>query len=130
MSDLKHAELMLTKAQTDLRALRAMADVEEFADEIFGFHAQQAVEKALKAWLSLLGVRYPRVHDLDALLDLLEEAGADVEHIRGLSQLSAFAVELRYDHVSDSPGGCDRPKMVEQVGQLVGLVGSLVADAS
>jgi HEPN domain-containing protein len=29
-----------------------MADSPLFADEIFGFHTQQAVEKALKAWLS------------------------------------------------------------------------------
>ena len=32
-----------------------MRDVDIFADEIFGFHAQQAAEKLLKAWLALLG---------------------------------------------------------------------------
>jgi len=30
-----------------------------FADEIFGFHAQQAVEKGLKAWICLHGIEYP-----------------------------------------------------------------------
>ena len=29
-----------------------MGDVIVFADEIFGFHAQQAIEKSLKAWLA------------------------------------------------------------------------------
>jgi hypothetical protein len=32
-----------------LQALQGMIDVHTFANEIFGFHAQQAVEKALKA---------------------------------------------------------------------------------
>ena len=45
MSDRKHAELMLDKAETDLRALRGMGDAEQFADEIFGFHAQQGPKK-------------------------------------------------------------------------------------
>ncbi|NIR50348.1 HEPN domain-containing protein [candidate division KSB1 bacterium] len=34
-----------------------------FDDEIFGFHAQQAVEKVVKAWPNLLGIVYPRTHD-------------------------------------------------------------------
>jgi HEPN domain-containing protein len=49
MNDLEHAREILEVARRDLRALRAMNDAESFPDEIFGFHAQQAVEKALKA---------------------------------------------------------------------------------
>ena len=47
---------------------RNMGDAEAFDDEIFGFHAQQAVEKALKAWLTEVGVTYPLTHDLSLLL--------------------------------------------------------------
>jgi len=54
------ARQMLAAAYKDWRALAGMADPDVFADEVFGFHAQQAVEKALKAWLALLGVEYPR----------------------------------------------------------------------
>jgi HEPN domain-containing protein len=43
-------------ATKDLRALQGMLDNKTFADEVFGFHAQQIVEKSLKAWLSLRGV--------------------------------------------------------------------------
>jgi HEPN domain-containing protein len=49
MSDLDHARLMLNMAGKDLKALQNMLDMNAFANEIFGFHAQQAVEKALKA---------------------------------------------------------------------------------
>lgn len=52
MSDQEHAESILEAARRDLRALRAMDDAVAFPDEIVGFHAQQAVEKALKAWLA------------------------------------------------------------------------------
>jgi HEPN domain-containing protein len=62
MSDPEHARLLLEMAEKDLRALGGMTDDEIFADSIFSFHAQQAVEKALKAWCSLRGVRYPRTH--------------------------------------------------------------------
>lgn len=47
MNDREHAEEILETARRDLRACRAMHDVTDFPDEIFGFHAQQAVEKAL-----------------------------------------------------------------------------------
>ena len=50
-----------------------MLETRYFRQEIFGFHAQQAVEKALKAWVSFIGVEYPRIHDLEELLKLLEE---------------------------------------------------------
>lgn len=46
---------MQTMASKDLAALRGMIDASLFADEIFGFHAQQAVEKSLKAWITVAG---------------------------------------------------------------------------
>jgi HEPN domain-containing protein len=55
MSDLDHARLLLTMAEKDLRAIRGMVDPMIFADEIIGFHAQQAIEKALKALITFLG---------------------------------------------------------------------------
>jgi HEPN domain-containing protein len=53
---------MLDMAAADVQAIRNMSDPGRFADSIFGFHCQQAVEKLLKAWLSLLGVAFPRTH--------------------------------------------------------------------
>ena len=47
MSDHEHARLMLRMAEKDHTALQGMLDTQIFADEIFGFHAQQAAEKAL-----------------------------------------------------------------------------------
>lgn len=42
----------LEMGRKDLRALVLFESSVELADEIFGFHTQQAAEKALKAWIS------------------------------------------------------------------------------
>ena len=49
MADFEHARALLRMAHKDFNALTGMLDNAVFADEIFGFHVQQAVEKALKA---------------------------------------------------------------------------------
>jgi HEPN domain-containing protein len=48
MSDPKHARHTLAIAEEDLAMAREML-TERFPDRGFGFHVQQAVEKALKA---------------------------------------------------------------------------------
>jgi hypothetical protein len=55
MGDLEHAGSLLRMAHKDFNALQGMQGNPLFADEIFGFHVQQAVEKALKAWLCTYG---------------------------------------------------------------------------
>ena len=105
-ADLAHS--LLASAQKDLKALRNMTDPDLFADEVFGFHAQQAVEKTLKAWVALLGGQYPFVHDLDALLNTLQKLGADVEALRGLVELNAFAVQFRYEAFESPDEPLDR----------------------
>ena len=52
MSDPKQARVLLEAAERDVSALRGMGDAAVFADEVLGFHAQQAAEKLLKAWLA------------------------------------------------------------------------------
>ena len=62
-------------ANKDANALRGMIDNPLFAVEIFGFHAQQAIEKALRAWLASSLQDFPLTHDLSRILGLLEESG-------------------------------------------------------
>lgn len=69
-----------------------------------GFHAQQAVEKAMKAILIEQAVEFRRTHDLQELADALRESGASfpVQDDR-LRLLTPFAVEVRYQ-VADVSG--------------------------
>jgi len=96
MSDLDHARSMLVMAQKDLNALKGMRDTQTFADEIFGFHAQQTVEKSLKAWLAALEVEYPLTHDISKLLTELENQGCQVEPFWDFVEYNIFAVQFRY----------------------------------
>jgi HEPN domain-containing protein len=61
------------------------------------FHAQQCVEKYLKARLQEAGIPFPKIHDLTALLALLNSVEPSWESFRPeLSTLTDFAVEVRY----------------------------------
>ena len=129
MSDLDHARMMLSMARKDLTALQNMLDMNAFANEIFGFHAQQAGEKALKAWLSLVDVDYPRIHDLEELLALLESHRETVsERFYALIDLTDFAVQFRYASFEDSDNQLDRAEMIHQVTELVQYVEKLFED--
>jgi HEPN domain-containing protein len=114
MSEVKHAHALLAMAEKDLRALEGMGDASIFADEIFGFHAQQALEKTLKAWIAALGLEYPLTHNLARLLAILEEQGAQVENFWDLTEYTAFAVEFRYGSLDLSEEPLNRPFVIGQ----------------
>jgi len=97
MKNIEEARRMLAMAEKDLRALRGMMDVAIFDEEIFGFHAQQAVEKILKAWIALQGKEYPKTHDISLLLHFLQREGTDCTPFFDLIEYNAFAVQFRYE---------------------------------
>ena len=74
-----------------------MVELSGFRDSSIGFLLQQACEKALKSWIHSRGGLAPFTHDLVALMDWLEESGADVSLFERLADLSFFAVQSRYD---------------------------------
>lgn len=61
------------------------------------FHAQQAIEKGLKAALVAKGVVFPRIHDLLELHALAERHHLTLPVSRDLmARLAPYAVEFRY----------------------------------
>jgi HEPN domain-containing protein len=67
------------------------------------FCCQQAVEKALKAFLEFRQGPPPRTHSLGELLDLAERIDRQFETLRDADWLTHFAVQARY------PGDVPRP---------------------
>jgi HEPN domain-containing protein len=126
MNDREHAKEILEAARRDMRALRGMHDAEAFTDEIFGFHAQQAVEKALKAWLAFLGQRFPKTHDLKSLFDLLETNGVTVAAYEQFVDLNAFAVQYRYETLYSDEEALDRPELVKRIEALLDVVNTAI----
>jgi len=72
-----HAASLLFKASHDLIAARAILAAGDAFDTVC-FHAQQTVEKSLKAVLALYEIEYPRRHDLGELLELAKPLTPDL----------------------------------------------------
>ena len=67
-------------------------------DRLYGFCAQQACEKFLKAWIATLGEAYPLTHNLASLVRRLRAMGEVLPNLPvQLSLLQPFAVQFRYD---------------------------------
>lgn len=97
------AARLARKAQADATVTRKFAADTEVADDIIGFHAQQAVEKWLKAVMAIRRIRQTRIHDLDRLGESLEEDGVELPVARRrLDELTIFAVPLRYEDLLDA----------------------------
>ena len=86
------------KADADLvTAKREVAVPEAPNYDAVCFHAQQCAEKYLKAVLVENGLRVPRIHDLEALVNLLSTQYPELQKVIHLARiLSAMAVEVRY----------------------------------
>ena len=70
--------------------------------EVICFHLQQCAEKLLKAVLSRRKINFPKIHDLETLLDILVLHRIDFECDRNLLiELSDYAVEGRYAVLHD-----------------------------
>ena len=81
-SALEHARALLARVRDDLYVVRRLGAEADAPGWVLGFHAQQGVEKALKAVLSEIGVEYPRTHNLVMLLELLRAAGVPASRHR------------------------------------------------
>ncbi len=65
------------------------------------FHAQQCVEKYLKAWLTERGAEFPRTHDLSMLAKLCLPSVPELSALMdGLHFLTSSSVEIRYPGAS------------------------------
>ena len=115
----------LSKADDDLGVARHLVGQGEYLTAA-AFHAQQAAEKYLKAFLVEHQVEFPKTHDLDELLDLVATADEGLSgSLRDAASLTPYGVEVRY------PG--DAPELGEdETRQAVGLaecVGKAIASA-
>jgi HEPN domain-containing protein len=91
MSPAEDAALLLRIVRRHLKAMRLNVNP-LYPDEEWGFQAQQALEKILKAQLVLRDQPAPRTHELLDLALLLNEQLPEE-----LQMLQVFAVEARYE---------------------------------
>lgn len=129
VSELDNARELMRMARGQIRALFAMAyDDETFIENIFGFHAQRGAELAFKAWITLLGQRYERTHNVADLLSILASNGvAEAQPYAHLATLTPYAVKYVYEEIENPT--MDRHYVANEVNALADLVASLLEQA-
>ena len=101
---LEEAHRLLRLALRDSDTFDLLLPLPKATMAAMGFHAQQAVEKALKAVCTLRNIEVRRTHDLAALAQALVVDGATLPiSVDEFRTLNPFAVEYRYDDEITSP---------------------------
>ncbi len=129
VSELDNARELMRMARGQIRALFAMAyDDETFIENIFGFHAQRGAELAFKAWITLLGQRYERTHNVADLLAILASNGvSEAQPYAHLATLTPYAVKYVYEEIENPT--MDRQYIANEVNTLADLVAFLLQQA-
>lgn len=97
------------KAEDDYRVARRERQAKPAVHSAVCFHAQQCVEKYLKALLQEHEISFHRTHDLEALMKLgLPVVQALETHRESLQWLTTFAVEVRYPGMKARSRDADR----------------------
>ncbi len=87
----------MANAERELGVLKILVEANA-AQEAIGFHAQQALENALKGWISSLDAEYRNTHDLTRLAAIVRQHPAENDTSAGerLAWLTEYAVRYRY----------------------------------
>jgi len=99
-SALDLAKRYLELADRDIAAFNKMKNDPGFHVTTTCFHAQQGIEKCLKAVLVLNGIAFRKTHDLDELVDSL--IARHISHpfeSTTLSVMNPYAVLMRYEDI-------------------------------
>ena len=90
----------LRLADRDIKVFDILVEEPEAHLSIVLFHAQQAMEKSLKAVLFSRQIEFRRTHNLTELAHLLRQEGVETPVADDLlERMNPFAVAFRYDDV-------------------------------
>lgn len=122
MAEPTFAGRLLELAERDVLTYRKSVDDPEVHETVALVHAQQAVEKALKAVLAHAEIAHRRTHDIAELLDALDDADiAPPPHAERLDELNPHAVQYRYGLVD--PAGLDQVEVNRMLDDLLHWAG-------
>lgn len=105
-------------AKSDLALAKGPASSDIMLESLC-FHAQQAVEKSIKAVLIAKSIPFPRTHHIDTLIGLLPGDVPLPPNDADVVELSEYAVTVRYP-------GVDEPITEEEYDEAVRLAESVV----
>ncbi len=117
----------LRHARSDLVLAKSMPADEDVLRETLCFHAQQAVEKAIKAVLVLHNVPFPKTHNIGVLLDLLPPESPRDAALDEVAMLTEYAVSARYPGEAEDVTEEELSAAVSTAERVLNWASSLVA---
>lgn len=126
----------ITNAYRNAYSFELMFEADRYNQEAYGFFAQQAVENALKAWLSAAEIGYVNTHNLVELADLVlqdegEAATIEAQYLRDLMEyttypdptkpggrdnwLNRYAVDYRYNGIGYWMSDLEQERFYDEV---------------
>jgi HEPN domain-containing protein len=124
------ADEWLSFVQDDLAIVKLAVNVATIPQSVLGFHAQQAIDKALKAALAGKMIEPPRTHNLRYLADRVQTAyGLSIDALHG-QDLTRWGTAYRYPGSDPVEESLDRKAVLRQVEACLRLIRSLLEKPS
>jgi len=121
------AAIWFEKAKEDLRCARHDFDGQFYTQVCFG--CQQAVEKALKAYLFSRHVEMIRTHILPRLLVRCVEFDQDFRQMEAACDLlTDYYIDTRYPEIGVSYTKDMAKEAIELAGEILGFVGARIGE--
>ena len=103
----------IEKAEGDYAAVQQLLQASDPLHDIICFHAQQCIEKYLKAWLQEANIPVPRTHNLEELLALILPTLPAWSHWQSdFKIITEYAVESRYPGPSRTADDTQRARHI------------------
>ena len=120
---LELARRWLVRAEHDIITARQTLLLLDGPTDTPCFHAQQAIEKALKALLTANQVVFPRTHDLLRVLDLALLLMPDLDLYREqFADMETYAVDVRYPDLGFDPSREDALAALELSEEVIAKI--------
>lgn len=123
---LEYIKNWLFRANEDIAVIESLAGINfEFYTSTICFHAQQASEKFLKAFLIYQDIDFPKTHDLDFLLMECQKIDKSYFEI-DFKSLTDFGVSIRYPDDFYVPGVNETKEYITIAKEVKNLIEKLI----
>ena len=95
---IKKVDLWILKAENDLKTAKDEMNTDKPATDTICFHAQQCVEKLLKAFLTYSNLHAGKTHNLTKLIEMCKNIDEEFDYLYRLNvpELNEYAIDIRY----------------------------------
>jgi len=120
----------LVYAEEDLRLARHGLTLQSNCPyRLIAYHAQQCVEKHLKAYLVHQSIDFPYTHNIARLLELCAEHVSWTENLTDAEELTPFAITARYPGEDEEVSRAEATRAIEIAERVRKVVRAALADA-